>query len=132
MGPDTPDDARLRPHPEARFAPSQVELDLNAVAARLRAEPQTASGGPRRWTLYKDGELTIALFLFEKSTGLREHRADGTVNMHVLRGRFQMTADGQVHHLQAGQMLILSPGISHALTAEVDSELLVTIRLVGQ
>ncbi len=127
---DIQNDARLRPHPEARFSPPQVEIDLSAIVARLRSEPQTGEAGHRQETLYKDGGLTIALFLFERFTGLPEHRAAGTVNMHVLRGQLKITAEDQIHELRAGQMLVLAPGLRHAVAAEEESELLVTVRLM--
>ncbi len=122
-------EVRLRPHPEGRFAPPQVEIDLNAVVGRLRSEAQTGESGHRQETLYKDGGLTIALFPFERFSGLTEHRAAGTVNMHVLRGKLKITAEDQVHELQAGQMLALAPGLKHAVAAEEESEMLVTVRL---
>lgn len=132
MGTDARNDARLRPHPETRFAPPQVEIDLNGIVSRLRAEPQTGVAGHRQETIYKDGGLTIALFLFERFTGLPEHRAAGTVNMHVLRGRLKITAEDQVHELVAGQMLVLAPGLRHAVAAEEESEMLVTVRLMDE
>jgi quercetin dioxygenase-like cupin family protein len=131
METDTQNDARLRPHPETRFAPPQVAIDLNAMVARLRSERQTGEAGHRQETLYKDGGLTIALFLFERFTGLPEHRAAGAVNMHVLRGQLKITAEDQVHELRSGQMLVLAPGLKHAVAAEEESEMLVTVRLVG-
>jgi quercetin dioxygenase-like cupin family protein len=125
----TPTEARLRPHPETRFAPPQVDIDLNAIISRLRSEPQTGEAGHRQETLYKCGGLTIALFIFERFTGLAEHRAAGIVNMHVLRGQLKITAEDQVHELRSGQMLVLAPGMRHAIAAEEESELLVTVRL---
>lgn len=127
----TPADPRLRPHPEQRFAPAQVPIDLPAVTARLRSEPRAGEKGHRQETLYKDGGLTIALFVFERFTGLDEHRAAGTVNIHALRGLLKVTAEGQVHELRGGQMLVLAPGIRHAVAAEEESEMLVTVRLTG-
>ena len=131
METDTPNDARLRPHPESRFAPPQLAFDLNAIVARLRSEPQTREGGHRQETLYKDGGLTIALFLFERFTGLKEHRAAGIVNIHVLRGTLKVTAGEQVHELRAGHMLVLGSGVPHIVRAEEESEMLLTVRLVG-
>ena len=128
---DAPNDARLRPHPETRFAPEQIEIDLNATAARLRAEPQAGERGHRQETLYRHGGLTIALFLFERFTQLPPHRATGVVNMHVLRGRLKITAERQVHQLRSGQMLVLAPGTEHAVAADEESEMLLTVRLVG-
>jgi quercetin dioxygenase-like cupin family protein len=130
MEKETQDDARLRPHPETRFAPPRVEIDLNSIVNRLRSEPHTGEAGHRQETLYKSGGLTIALFLFERFTGLPEHRAAGVVNMHVLRGQLKITAEDQVHELRSGQMLVLAPGLKHAVAAEEESEMLVTVRLL--
>lgn len=101
------DARRLRPHPEDRFAPGQHQIDLNAVAARLRNEPHAGERGHRQETLYRQGGVTIALFILERFTQLPPHRASGVVNMHVLRGRLKITADEQAHELSAGQMLVL-------------------------
>lgn len=51
--------------------------------------------------------------------------------MHVLRGRMKITAAGQVHELRTGQMLILAPGMAHALAAEEEGEMLVTVHLTA-
>ena len=129
MGRDTVDDARLRPHPENRFAPPQIAIDLAAIVDRLRSEPQAGEGGHRQETLYKDGSLTIALFLFERFTGLKEHRAAGIVTIQVLRGTLKVTAETQIHELRSGHMLVLAPGVAHVVRAEEESEMLLTVRL---
>ena len=51
--------------------------------------------------------------------------------MHVLRGRVKITAEGEVHELGAGQMLIVAPGLKHAVAAQEESEMLVTVRLTN-
>jgi quercetin dioxygenase-like cupin family protein len=124
-------DARLRPHPDDRFAPQQIEIDLNATAARVRSEPRSGERGHRQETLYRQGGLTIALFLFERFTHLPPHRAAGVVNMHVLRGRLKITVEKQVHELGSGQMLVLTPGMEHSVAAEEESEMLLTVRLTA-
>jgi quercetin dioxygenase-like cupin family protein len=131
MSDATPNEPRLRPHPDERFAPQQIEIDLNGTAARLRAEPRTGERGHRQETLYHEGGLTIALFLFERFTHFPPHRAKGVINMHVLRGRLKITAEEQVHELHSGQMLVLAPGTEHAIAAEEESEMLLTVRLTG-
>jgi quercetin dioxygenase-like cupin family protein len=122
---------RLRPHPEDRFAAAQIAVDLQTVIARLRSEPQAGERGHRQETLYRHGGYTIALFAFDRFTGLSEHKANGIVNMHVLRGCMKITAAGQVHELRAGQMLILEPRMEHAVAAEEEGEMLVTVHLVA-
>lgn len=122
-----PQEGRLRQHPRERFAAPQLQVDLETVIAKLRSEPHAGEHGHRQETLYRRGGYTIALFAFGRLTGLSEHKANGIVNMHVLRGRMKITAAGQVHELRAGQMLILAPGVAHAVAAEEEGEMLVTV-----
>ena len=131
MPTDPPSNERLRVNPAARFAPPQVKIDLEASVTALSAERHAGEAGHRQETLYKDGGLTIALFLFERFSGLSEHRAAGSVNIHALRGHLKITAEDQVHELRAGQMLLLAPGIKHAVAAEEESVMLLTVRLTG-
>lgn len=124
---------RLRPHPQERFeAQRQIEIDLAAVTARLRAERGGGEGGRRQETLYRQGGSTIALFAFDRFSHLAEHTTKGVVSMHVLRGRLKITADARVHELRTGQMLVIAPGVPHAIAAEEESEMLVNIHLAKE
>jgi quercetin dioxygenase-like cupin family protein len=127
MSEPAPQKARLRQHPQERFAVAQLLVDLETVIRKLRSESQAGERGHRQETLYRRGGYTIALFAFDRFTGLSEHKANGIVNMHVLRGCMKVTAAGQVHELRAGQMLILAPGVAHAVAAEAEGEMLVTV-----
>ena len=123
-------ETRLRPHPNDRFEAKRIDFDLNARAARLRAEPQAGESGHRQETLYHRGGLTIALFVFGRFSHLPRHRAHGVVNIHVLRGQLKITLDTEVHELRSGQMLVLAPDVEHAVAAEEESEMLLTVQLV--
>ena len=118
---------RLRQHPQERFAAPQLVVDLETVISKLRSEPGAGERGHRQETLYRHGGYSIALFAFDRFAGLPEHKANGVVTMHVLRGCMKITAAGQVHELRAGQMLILAPGVAHAVAAEEEGEMLVTV-----
>lgn len=120
---------RLRPHPEERFATPQVAVDFDEIAARLRSEPRAGEGGHRQEVLYRNGPVTIALFAFDRFTGIAEHAVRGVVSMQVLRGQLKITAEGQVHEMGPGQMLVLAPGLKHAVAAREESEMLVTVCL---
>ena len=120
---------RLRQHPEARFATPQHPFDLNEVAARLKQETQAGVAGHRQETLYKFGPTSVALFLFGHLTRLAPHRAEGVVTIHVLNGHLQVTAEGQVHDLRAGNLLVLAPGVEHDVVAQEESRMLLTVHL---
>jgi quercetin dioxygenase-like cupin family protein len=120
---------RLRQHPQERFAVPQLPVDLEKVISKLRSEPQAGERGHRQETLYRRDGYTVALFAFDRFTGLPAHKANGIVNIHILRGRMKITAADQVHELRAGQMLILAPAIEHSVAAEEEGEILVTVHL---
>ncbi len=120
---------RLRQHPETRFASPQMAVDFSQVAARLRSEPGAGEGGHRQEVLYRHGPVTIALFAFDRFTSMPEHAVTGVVSMQVLRGLLKITAEEQVHEMGPGQMLVLAPGLKHAVAALDESEMLVTVWL---
>ncbi|MDA8377570.1 MAG: cupin domain-containing protein [Planctomycetia bacterium] len=125
----TTDNQRLRPHPDDRFGNSATLVNLRAVAAALRSERNTGEGGHRQETVFKQGHLTVALFVFDRFSHLPEHVAEGIVTMHVLKGWMKISVGDVEHTLKAGQILIVNSGIRHALKAEEESEVLVGVYL---
>ena len=126
---DTSENARLRPPPENRFAQPSLLVNLDAVAATLRAEPNAGERGHRQATVYKHGNTTVALFVFDRFSHLQSHVAQGEVTMHVLKGWVKITADSTEYELKAGEMLAVAPGVRHAIKAEEESQVLVTVHL---
>ena len=120
---------RLRQHPTERFQPTQHLLDLDAVAARLLSEPLPGKPNHRQETLYRHGPVTVALFVFERGAHMPQHVAEGVVTVHVLQGRLTMTAEGQVHQLSSGQLLVLAPGVEHDVQADEPTRMLLTVCL---
>jgi quercetin dioxygenase-like cupin family protein len=125
----TSENQRLRPHPDDRFRNSATLVNLRSVAAALRSERNAGEGGHRQETVFKHGNLTVALFVLDRFSHLPEHVAKGLVSMHVLTGSMKITADGVERELKAGEMLMLTSGVRHALKAEEESEVLVSIYL---
>jgi quercetin dioxygenase-like cupin family protein len=126
---EDPKPERLRPHPESRFAAPQHSLNLDEVASRLSRELQAGEAGHRQETLYKRGSLSVSLFLFGHLTRLAPHRAKGVVTIQVLKGRLQVTAEGQAHDLHTGHLLVLAPGVEHDVVAREESQMLLTVCL---
>lgn len=59
---------RLRAHPRERFAERQQEFTLEAVAAKLRKEPQAGEAGHRQETLYRRGPMSVSMLVFDRLT----------------------------------------------------------------
>jgi quercetin dioxygenase-like cupin family protein len=122
----TPSD-RLRQHPEDRLASPVQQVDLAAVAARLRAEPHAAVAGHRQIAVVRHGPVTVILFSFEANGLLKEHRAEGEVTIHVLGGRLEVVVDDEGRELGPGQLLALAPGVPHSIRGITPSEMLLTV-----
>ncbi len=123
------ENARLRNPPEERFAPPSLFVNLDTLATVLRREHNAGERGHRQQTVFKHGNVTVALFAFDRFSHLPEHVAQGIVTMHVLKGWMKITAGDTEHELKAGQILVLAAGVRHALKAEEESEVLVSVYL---
>lgn len=122
-------DERLRPHPATRLTgPSEV-LDLPAFARRLRSEPHAARDGHRQVGLIHRGPLRLVLFAFDAGGRLPEHKAPGQVVIECLSGSITVDAAGARHELGDRMMVVLEPGVPHAIEAQVESEMLLTVCL---
>jgi quercetin dioxygenase-like cupin family protein len=121
---------RGRPHPTERFAGPEHVYDLAAACEHLRAEATPARQGHRQSTLLKHSTGTMSVFCFDAKAGLAEHEAKGYVTIQVLRGHLQVKTGTQTHELSAGQVLVMSPGVRHALLAIDAVDLLLIVNLV--
>ena len=61
---------------------------------------------------------TVTVFAFGAGQGLSEHTAPYDVCVQILDGEAEVTIAGTVHHVEAGQMIIMPANQPHALRAE--------------
>jgi quercetin dioxygenase-like cupin family protein len=120
---------RRRSHPTDRFAGPVHSFQLETSAQQLREEVRTSGSGHRQQSLYKHGPTSLALFVFGAGTGLAPHRTKGTVIIHVLKGRMEVKADGHVHDLGPGGVVVLAAGVEHEVAAKEETEMLLTVQL---
>jgi quercetin dioxygenase-like cupin family protein len=84
-------------------------------------------------TIFRHDATTMVLFAFEAGGKLADHKANGLVTIHVLDGALTIETQGeagpQTHELRAQQILVLSPGVLHNVTAQEASRMLLTIYL---
>ncbi len=120
-------DDRLRTPPRERLAGLVQHVNLGEAAATLRAEPHAAVSGHRQLALVRHGPLSLILFAFDADGSLKEHRTEGEVTIHVLRGRLAVTVDDDEFTLGGGELLSLAPGQPHAVRALEASDMLLSI-----
>ena len=59
--------------------------------------------------------------------GVANDNAPGQVVIHCLRGELAVGAEGAVHRLTAGQVVVLEPSVGHDVEAKVESDMLLTV-----
>ena len=80
--------------------------------------------------LAKTAEQELIRLTVPKGKSMPEHHVPGEVSLLCLEGEVVVEAHGGSQILRPGQMLVLAGGQAHALRAEQDSLLLLTILLV--
>ncbi len=123
---------RTRPAPADRFNATVNEFDLIDQLATLRNEETPARHGHRQKALFKHGGRTVALFSLESGGGLHEHAAKGLVTIHCVEGRIAVRAAGSRRELNAGGLMVLTPGERHSVEGVTRSAFLLTVCLDEQ
>ena len=78
-------------------------------------------------TLFKKSDLRIVLISMEKAARIKDHHADGTISVHVLKGSIRFTVQGNAHDLSPGNVLALGASIKHQVEALEESAFLLTV-----
>jgi quercetin dioxygenase-like cupin family protein len=78
-------------------------------------------------TLYKKSDFRMVLISMDKGSILKEHHADGTISVQVLKGSIRFTVQGEAHNLQINGVLTLGASIKHEVEALEEAAFLLTI-----
>lgn len=77
--------------------------------------------------LLKKGTGTVTVFAFDQGQGLSEHTAPFDAMVQILDGQAEITIDGEVHKVIAGDLLIMPANKPHALSAVEKFKMLLTM-----
>lgn len=78
-------------------------------------------------TLAQNSMVSITLFAFEKGEEISSHVSDGDAMVTVLEGAACITVGGEEHHLTQGETIVMPEGIPHALYAEEQFKMHLTV-----
>ena len=78
-------------------------------------------------TLFKTTDFRMVLISMEKGSILKEHHADGTISVQVLKGSIRFAAKGETHTLHPNTVVTLGASIKHEVEALEESGILLTI-----
>ena len=96
-------------------------IDIQPLASRL-AESRTTA-------LFKTDELEVMRLVLPGGKSMPLHSVKGEITVQCLEGEVEFSAAGHTQRMRAGQLLWLTGGVEHGLTALQDASLLVTIVL---
>jgi quercetin dioxygenase-like cupin family protein len=103
-----------------------AQFDLaNEMAEFERHKPWPS--GVRARTLFKKSDFRVVLICMEAAATIKEHHADGTTSVQVLKGAIHYKTQGQIYELHAGTLVTLGASIKHDVEAIEESAFLLTI-----
>jgi quercetin dioxygenase-like cupin family protein len=113
------------------MAAASLEFDLTQELEQLHSEPRPTSGRNAK-TLVKYDDLRIVLISVSAHTRIPEHRAEGRISVHVIRGHIRLRALQRTFDLGVGGLLALDEGVAHDVEALENSAFLLTIAWPGK
>jgi quercetin dioxygenase-like cupin family protein len=78
-------------------------------------------------TLFKKHDFRVVLISMQNTAHMKEHHADGTLSIQVLKGQLRVSVSGKSHDLPTGTLFTLGHSIRHDVEAKGDSAFLLTI-----
>jgi quercetin dioxygenase-like cupin family protein len=112
---------------------------MNVHAMELAPEAQRAwdlvgeaHGGHTARTLLKLPGLRLVLLALKANGKIPEHAAETDLTLQAILGRAVLTAHGESHLLTPGRIVAVEKHVPHAVRAELDSELLLTLSWPGR
>ena len=104
----------------AHTTPGQP-VDVQPLGAHLPSAKTVA--------LFKSEDLEVIRLVLLAGKSLPPHKVPGEITVQCIEGALDVVTDGRSHVLRAGQLLYLSGGVVHGVTALEDASALVTVAL---
>lgn len=100
---------------------------MRAVVRDLNATEIPTAGVASR-TVHSDGRIRVVTLALASGAELTEHAASSQATISVVSGRLRLTLDGEVvDEAGPGAWVMMPPGLRHAVRADADSVLLLTL-----
>ena len=113
---------------QSRHLGDQVrEVDLPAVAAQTWQQLEQTTTAYTSRTLLKQPGIRVVLLTMAQGARIPAHRADVDITVLILSGKIHFGVGDEVLELGRGRLLAVARGLPHALVADEDSEVLLTL-----
>jgi len=103
-----------------------VKVCLGQAVKQLEQDPAWAHGRSSR-TLAKYPDFRAVLVAMKSGTSMEEHKAAGSIAVHVLAGRVRLNTGDQHIEIPADHVVMLHSELPHSVEALEDSAFLLTI-----
>jgi quercetin dioxygenase-like cupin family protein len=103
-----------------------AQFDLLKEIADSEQKKPWQSGHYAR-TLFKKHDFRVVLITMEAAARMKEHHADGTISIQVIKGHIRVAIHGKPHDLETGSLFTLAASIRHDVEAVDESAFLLTI-----
>ncbi len=103
-----------------------VNFDLQAELRDFEAARPWHSGIHSK-PLTKRPHLRVVLIAMDSQAQMREHHADGTVTLHILKGSTRVKVLDQDLVVESGHLLVINPSIKHSVSAQQNCAFLLSI-----
>jgi quercetin dioxygenase-like cupin family protein len=103
-----------------------AQFDLPKELAEAEQEKPWPAGIYSK-TLFKKHNLRVVLVSIQNAAHMKEHHADGTLSIQVLKGEIRVSVNGKPHDLPIGTLFTLGHSIRHDVQAKSDAAFLLTI-----
>jgi quercetin dioxygenase-like cupin family protein len=108
------------------MAGAYLEFDLASEINQLHRDAESSTGRNAK-TLVKCDDFRVVLTTLRAGARMPEHRTEGRISIHAVRGHLRIRAEGRTFDLATGGLLALDAGVAHDVDALEDSALLLTI-----
>ena len=102
-------------------------MDLKGKAIEMESLIEYQEGSVVSMEVIKKELGTVTVFAFDKGQGLSEHSAPFDAMVQVIDGTLKLTLAGKENILNKGDMIIMPANVPHALYAETQFKMILTM-----
>lgn len=105
---------------------SYETFNLREVVSQFPPDPDSAARH-RAEILVKSDTLRVVLVTALSGGRLHDHSAPGPITIHVIDGSFSVTVGGESQVVSSDEVVVMAPGVDHAVECVDDGSFLLTI-----
>jgi quercetin dioxygenase-like cupin family protein len=118
---------QLRPQGDRPLDAPLMLIDIPGYIDQIKEEDSWDENSRNAITVVKTDGFTMTIIAMKKGAELTDHKAEGRITVHVLKGEVEFTTSEGSSPLKEGQLITLTKAIMHTVKATEKSVLLLTI-----